>query len=304
MKTHSISLADIKPIGKTVVNAMDKIAEVKTTRSITGASFHLSGDGYKKNYVSLPGKYHLPFRIDMTVKLDYPAFLLRIGEGHVYFASGHDTAWNKVNDIAKPDNKTCRDSFSFDNRVPFGEFVDISIIYNPDDMQILIGGEEKFYSRKQPYMSKKQMGALVALNTEGFELGFAVTKHSILTIKEISISEFDDNVPITRGGFELPDPNAPKPEREKPTFDNVLAKVVPQFQLEILEMDRFFKLLRPMRFKRVIDKSVCKITYVASDVGISYTIVASGAETFHNFGWYVVYSGPSRNMASQSRLHG
>ena len=41
-----------------------------------------------------------------------------------------------------------------------------------------------------------------------------------------------------------------------------------------------------------MDKSGCKLTYVASDAGISYTVVASGAESFHHFGWYVVYNGP------------
>jgi len=292
MKKHSINFSDIKPNGNAAINVADGMAEISTTRSITGYSFHLSGNSYKKNYVSLPEKYHLPFRIDMTIKLDHPAFLLQIGDGHIYFASGHDTAWDRIKDIAKPESKPCRDNYAFDSRVPLGEFVDISIIYNPDDMQILIGGEERFYSRKQPFMSKKQAEILSALNTEGFALGLAVTKHSVLTVKEITIFEHDDNIPITRGSFELPALKAPKPEREKPTFDNVLAKVSPQFQPEILEMDTLFKSLRPMKFKRVIDKSVSKITYVASEVGISYTIVASGAETYHHFGWYLVYSGP------------
>ena len=290
MKNHNINFLDMEPHGKANIGITDDIATLWTMHSISGQ--HKLNPAYKQHYISLPGKYRLPVRIDMTIKLDYPAFALRIGEGHVYFASGHDTDFYKVRDIADPDAKPSRDNFSFDNRLPFGEYVHISVIFNPNEMQVWIGGEERFYSRNQPYMKKKKFDVISGLNAEGFELGFAVTKHSILCIREISITQYDDAIQIIRGDFELPDPKAPKPEKVKPSYENTIGKVSPNFQTEVMEMDSFFKSLRSMKFKRIVDKSGYKITYVASDAGISYTIVASGAESWHHFGWYGVYNGP------------
>ena len=290
MKTHNINLSDLTPNGKSHVKVANNIATLSTTHAISAGG--KLNSAYKKHYISLPGRYRLRVRIDMTVKLDYPAFAVRIGEGHVYFASGHDTNSYKIMDIADPDSKPSRDSYEFDNRLPFGEYVRISIILNLDEMQIWIGGEEKFYSRNQPYMKKKQQDALSQLNAEGFELGFAVAKHATLCVKDVTITEYDSAIPITRGSFELPDPKAPKPENIKPTYENVLAKVSPAFQGEVREIDAFFKSLPAIKFKRTVDKGGHKITYVASDVGISYAIIASGAESYHNLGWYIVYSGP------------
>jgi len=290
MKMYNINFSDMKPHGKANIGVADNIATLWTTHSISGQQ--KLNAAYKKHYVSLPGRYRLPLRIDMTIKLDYPAFALRIGDGHIYFASGHDTDSYKIKDIADPDSRPCRDNYSFDNRLPLGEYVHISAILNFSEMQVWIDGAERFYSRNQPYMKKKQLDVLSGLNAEGLELGFAVTKHSTLCIQEISITQYDDAIPTIRGDFELPDPNAPKPEKVKPSYESAVAKVSPDFQTAVRKMDGFFKSLPSMKFKRIVDKSGCKITYVASDVGISYTVVASGAESFHHFGWYIVYSGP------------
>jgi len=292
MKKHSINFLNLKPIGKATIKAVDETIEIRTMQSITSGGFHLGGTSYQKNSVILPQKYQLPLRIDMRIKLDYPAFVLRIGEGHVYFASGHDTEYFRIKDIVEPESKPSKENFYFDNRLTFDEFTEISIIYNFNEMQILIKEEERFYSQNQPYMKKKHSDAFVVLNQEGFELGLSVTKHAILTVAKMTVTEYEEDVQITRGSFELPDPLAPKPEKMKANYESVAGKIPLEFQSEIREMDIFFKSLRPMRFKRTVDKSGCKITYVASDVGISYTIVASGAESYHHFGWYFVYNGP------------
>jgi len=287
---YSINFSDMKPHGKANIGVADNIATLWTTHSIS--SGQKLNSAYKKHYISLSGRYRLPVRIDMAIKLDYPAFALRIGEGHIYFASGHDTDYYKIKDIADPDSKPCRDNYSFDNRLPLGEYVRISVILNFNEMQVWIDGEERLYSRNQPYMKKKQLDILSGLNAEGFELGFAVTKHSTLCIRDINITQYDDAIPIIRGDFKLPDPKAPRPEKVKPSYENIIGKVSSDFQTAVREMDGFFKSLRSMKFKRIVDKSGCKLTYVASDAGISYTVVASGAESFHHFGWYIVYSGP------------
>jgi hypothetical protein len=61
-------------------------------------------------------------------------------------------------------------------------------------------------------------------------------------------------------------------EKPKPTFDSIISKLPDEFKNEIIETDSFLKSLRPMKFKRVIDKNGAKITYVASDFGISYAV--------------------------------
>jgi hypothetical protein len=64
-----------------------------------------------------------------------------------------------------------------------------------------------------------------------------------------------------------------------------------EFQNEIIETDGFLKSLRPMKFKRVIDKGGGKITYVASDFGVSYSVKMSGEQFLHNFWWYIIHKG-------------
>ena len=73
-------------------------------------------------------------------------------------------------------------------------------------------------------------------------------------------------------------------------FKDVLAKMPKEYQGQILETDEYLYALRPMKFKRVLDKNGNKITYVAPDYGISYMFKLD--EGFkHNFQWYIVYNG-------------
>ncbi|MCL2084767.1 MAG: hypothetical protein FWH06_05880 [Oscillospiraceae bacterium] len=52
-------------------------------------------------------------------------------------------------------------------------------------------------------------------------------------------------------------------------FNDVLAKMPGEFQGQILETNEYLYALRPMRFKRVLDKNGKKITYVAPEYGVS-----------------------------------
>jgi len=79
--------------------------------------------------------------------------------------------------------------------------------------------------------------------------------------------------------------------KPKPTFDKIISALPDEFQSEIIETDGFLKSLRPMKFKRVIDKNGSKITYVASDFGISYSLKVSGGQFSHNFWWYIIHKG-------------
>jgi hypothetical protein len=41
-----------------------------------------------KSFACIPGKFKLPFRIDMTIKIDSPSLYLIIGKGHISFNIG------------------------------------------------------------------------------------------------------------------------------------------------------------------------------------------------------------------------
>jgi len=98
MTKRLINLSGLKPIGKSNIKIIDNVAEAWTTRSISTLGFHLANDEYRRHFIALPGKYRLPLRVDMEIKLDYPAFVLLVGGGHVYFASGHDD-FNKAREF-------------------------------------------------------------------------------------------------------------------------------------------------------------------------------------------------------------
>ncbi|MEN6470206.1 MAG: hypothetical protein ABFC62_01940 [Clostridiaceae bacterium] len=287
MKEHRIGLSELMPCGKTETRLEDGMLEAWTTHSITSIAFNLYGDSYRKHILSLPGRYRLPFRVDMTIRLDFPALLLLIGGGHISFA----TPWQdnrRIEDIVKPSGKPNQDGGAFDNSLPFGELVDVSVTYNLDEMQIHVGGEERFYSRKQAYMKAKDIGEQ---NAEGFAIALTVSKLSTLCVKRIAVTEFDGRAPIVRGEYAESKPSSAEGERQKPTFESVLSALPRELRGEIMETDRFLISLRPLKFKRAVDKGGKKVSYVAPEFGVSYAIHASGAQSSHDLGFYIVCGG-------------
>ena len=287
MKEHQIALSMLTPYGKANTRIAGEALEVWTTHSVTPVGITDFSDRFKRHYVSLPEKYRLPFRVDMTVKLDFPAFYLFIGSGHITFASpGRDN--RKMEDIAKPSGKPNQDRYSYNNSLPLGEYVGISVTCGLDEMQITIGGEERFYSRKQAYMRAKELDTF---RVEGFSIGLAVSKLSTLCVKTISVTELDGHTPVVRGAFEEAKPHVTAGERPKPSFERTISGLPQAFQDKIMEMDSYLTSLRPLKFKRMVDKGSSKITYVASDFGVSYAIEAFGPQFTHCFNWYIVYNG-------------
>ena len=72
-------------------------------------------------------------------------------------------------------------------------------------------------------------------------------------------------------------------------FENAIANMPPEQKNEITEMDTHLKTLRPLKFKRAVDKNGKKITYTAPDFGISYAIMLPDEKALHHFGWYYIY---------------
>jgi hypothetical protein len=74
-------------------------------------------------------------------------------------------------------------------------------------------------------------------------------------------------------------------------FDEIISKLPKDFKEEIIQTDNYLKTMRPLRFKRIVDKKAKKVTYVASDYGVSYMFKISNDKLTHNFQWYIVYNG-------------
>lgn len=284
MRTWSVSPDSLVPHGKIQLDSGGGEATLSTPCSITSMAFNFHEDCYKKHSAALPEKCAIPFRLDMRVKLDFPYFLLLVGGGYIAFL----TLWQnnkKIDDPIKPSSKPNQDHHQYDNSMPLGEYVNISVTYGLSEMQIVIGDQERFYSTKQAYMKGKESFS------EKLPVSFAVAKGATLTIQEVLVTEYsaEEYLPIERSRLPETAATPPKEEKSKPDFAQFLLGLPDKYREEVISTDAFLRALRPLKFKRTLAGD--KLTYVAADFGISYAIYASGDASYHHFGWYIVYNG-------------
>ena len=287
-KLSELDLSSLTVHGKAHTKLTYDTLDIWSERSSASVAFRFNADKIREQCVSLLNKYRLPLRLDMTIKHNYPPFWLLLGNGYISFGSLRDS--HKIEDIAFPSGKPNQDFHAFDNNISLGEWVDISVIFNLDEMQILIGGEERFYSRKLAYMNKRKRLAFAEVNDDGLSIGFILSKLSALSVKSIAVTEFEECAPIMRGTFQEGQ-HITKPESGKPTVESVIVNLPREYQDEIAETDTFLRNLKPLKFKRSIDKNGGKITWVASDYGVSWQIEPDGNYTQHSFWWYIVTGG-------------
>ncbi|MCL2557246.1 MAG: hypothetical protein FWE09_02080 [Treponema sp.] len=77
-------------------------------------------------------------------------------------------------------------------------------------------------------------------------------------------------------------------------FEIALADAPGEIRNDIIEMDAYLRQLRPLKFKRSIDKTGNRIAYASPDFGISYAIRASDAQPSQDFGWYFLHDRQSK----------
>jgi hypothetical protein len=282
---HNIELSHFLPKGQVTCEYKDNLLYMTTNHAIPTQRFdaeHLSIN----SYISLPDRYKLPLRIDMTVKIDAPGLYILLGKGHINFG----TLWSdnrRIDDIASPARKT----MFYHNYIDMNKFTDISISYDLTEMQIMIDGEERYYSKKERYMKSP---AFREMNESGFDLKIACDKLVNLCIKSFSITEYDDTCSILHSGVELPAAitnNGVLAPDEKPTFEKCILHLPTHIQGEIVKTDQYLKSLKPLNFKRQIEKNGNKITYVASKYGLSYAIYLSNDIFDHSLQWYIITNG-------------
>ncbi len=281
MKKTNIDLKLLLSKGHVVTKTINEALYITTPKRLSTKfeNKNMSLD----SYVYTPDTYRLPLRIDLSVKIDSPGLFLLLGNGHLNFG----TPWSdnrRIDDIIEPN---CKPRF-FHNHIPMDEFVDISVIYGFTNMQILVNGEERYYSEKEKYMKSK---LLKEFNHNGFELKIACTKRTDMYIKALSITEYDELPAIVRTAIDLPKPwtsNEAIAAGQKPKFDSCISMLPSEIQDEIVSMDTFLRSLRPMKFKRQLEKYGNKITYLASEYGFSYAIYPSNDVMYHSLCWYII----------------
>ena len=288
MKKHIPDLTSFLPKGHAAMDYKEPFLYVSTGRAIPTQRFdaeHLS----ILSYIKAPGAYRLPLRIDLTAKIDAPGLYVLLGNGHVNFG----TMWSdnrRLDDIVSPARKT----FFFDNQLPMDDFFDISLLYDLKEMQVLVNGQERYYSNKERYMKSPQFKELNSPDGPGFELKIACDKLVNLCIQSVLVTELDDTCGIVHAQTGLPPAltrNEAVPAGEKPTFESCISRLPFPTQEEIKAMDGFLKSMKVLKFKRQLEKNGNKITYVASDFGFSYAIYLSNDLFDHSLQWYIVTNG-------------
>lgn len=283
MQKHEIDLNSFLPKGQVVTAIKDNMLYMTTTSAIPTARFEK--DLSINSYIALPNPYKLPLRIDVTVKIDSPGLYLLLGNGHINFG----TPWSdnrRFDDICEPQRKT---KF-FHNYIKMNEYVDISLIYDLKEMQILVNGEERYYSTKEKYMKSALFSKM---NTSGFIFRIACDKRIDLYIKSVCITEYDETAGIVCSEGEMPaaiSANDAILHGEKPTFETCISSLPKDIIKEIINTDAWLRKLTPMKFKRQLEKHGNKITYIASDYGFSYAIYPSNDVMYHTLQWYIITS--------------
>jgi hypothetical protein len=280
MKMNEIELDTLIPKGGVITEVKDDLLYMTTTRTI-----HPDCSLSKipiNSYLCLPKPYKLPIRIDLRVMIDSPELYLLFGKGHTNFG----TPWSnnrRIDDIIAPDFKPR----FFHNHIPFREFVDLTVIYKHKEMQIVVNGEERYYSKKEIYMKP---GFVEDTKNNELEVKISCTKGTNLLLKSIKITEDYDEV-IEHEEKELPKPitrNEAVPLKEKPTFDACISLLSEELKSEIIKTNDYLLKAQPLKFKRKVEEN--KITYVSSEYGFSYTMFISNDSMRHSLNWYVIHN--------------
>lgn len=285
MVKHMIDLGDIIAKGRVECEQVEDMLQVRTKHAIPTQRFdaeHLSVN----SYIALPGTYKLPLRIDMNVQLDEPGLYLLVGKGRINFGTLCSDN-RRMDDIVKPARKV----FFYHNQMTMKEFTDLSVTYDLKEMQILIQGEERYYSQKEKYMKAAEFRER---NEEGFTIRIASDKFVNLLIKSIIVTEFEGDCKIIRQGKELPiaiTTNQWGVPGEKLTMEACIDRLPEEIQKSIIRMDDYLKSLKILKFKRILEKNGNKITYVSSDYGFSYAIYLGNELFKHSLQWYLITKG-------------
>lgn len=299
MKVHNIDLNIFQKHGIVELDAEKEGVEISSLLTVND---HF--DRFTEpitHYVFIPEKYRLPMKIELTVKIDSPMFYVLLGKGHISFNS----SWNdnrRISDIAEPSIKP----INFNNAMPINTDVDISILYGTKFMQIMINGEERYYTEKSAYMKK----SLIAdMNENGLELGLMCSKRTKLLVKNVTVTEYgmEEEFVNAHDLCELPLLSVDK--TEKSDFEGCISHLSRDLQEKIMEVDRYLLGHKKLGIKRKVEGTykACRVTYLSKE-GFSYMLIITQNIMYHYFWWYIVsnykyenkYGGRKNDLTSET----
>lgn len=237
------------------------------------------------SYIGIAQKFKLPLRIDMRVKMDSPSIYLILGKGHVSLGTSFLDN-RRIGDIVEQNPKI---TSAFDNSLEMNAWSDISVIYGLKQMQILVNGEERYFSSKEKYMRSLIFSEV---NSEGFDLKIAGSKLANLALDFVRVTEYEDNEIAVLGpkGNNLDSKICLSVDRKvKSDFDECISKLSTELKEAIYHINDFLLNCKNLKVKRKIEGSsqACKISCVSSH-GFSYSIHVSEKITDHFFWWNMV----------------
>ncbi|MCL2189757.1 MAG: hypothetical protein FWC16_10715 [Defluviitaleaceae bacterium] len=232
--------------------------------------------------LTIPKRFCLPLRIDMTLLMPQPGLHLLLGEGHISFGTQADN--RSLSDIIEPDNKKPKHYY---NRTSLDKDNEITVLYGLKFMQIIINGKTCYFSKKEKYM---RAPLFANMNKAGFELKIGTDKFAEVVIKKMTVEEYDTEpnaIPITN---EILSANVIISKGVKATFEDCIVLLSPMLQEEIKKTDQFLLNNKEFKIKRKIegDQFGCKITYTSSVHGFSYALVIHEHLMHHFYWWYML----------------
>jgi len=236
-------------------------------------------------YITIPGKFTLPFRIDMTVDLQFirhhqvtSQLEVYIGKGRIYFNGGHtscDDVFTSVNKSSTGDNKIA--NYVFYNGIPTKKYVDISINIGSNMMWVSVDGEYCYASDKLPYIKLLRENAVPNEYENGVGIALCVGTDTKMRMKSFSVIEYEnDQSPIPEKLLNLPELS------EFELFANGLPPIVHE---HICKLDGFLldDMKKNLKLRRTIDKT--NHLFYAAPCGFQYTISELGVGEKHETRW-------------------
>ena len=266
--------------------ASDVIAEQRSDGFFLSAKKSVRGyyppDKPSTSCITIPKRFNLPLRIDMTLHMPQPGLHLLLGDGHISFGTQSDN--RSCDDIVAPTNKPKH----FDNRTNLTKDVDITVLYGLKFMQIIIDGETRFFSKKEKYM---RSDLFADLNKMGFELKLGTDKFAEVLIKKVTIEEYDVEPNIIPINNEIGETGLHFIRKGvKASFEACIALLAPVLQEELIKTDQFLLNEKKLKIKRNIegDQLGCKVTYTSSVHGFSYALRINEHLMHHSYWWYML----------------
>jgi len=225
--------------------------------------------GKHRHHINIPGKYKLPFRIDMSIRVTYHEFnqiasqlRLCINKGNIYFNGGHTS----VTDIITGDDVS--PSFICFNDISSEEYVDITVMFGTDIMWVSVNKQFCFASDKMPYLSIMHENANLDTLSNGFDIALCGGTATRFSLKPLAVTEYHDEPDIPEELVNLP---------ELTGFEAFVKGLPSAIQNEMYGLDAFL-MEEPkgtLKFKKSINK-IGHLTY-ESTCGFRFEIKEYGA---------------------------